>query len=158
MRLSRDLHQKIERFFRVYYKDDSLKLPEVEIFIRRGAWIFSSLLFVSGITFGRKIFIKPSLIERDDKNRLVISKNLLVHELTHTMQYEREGFTGFLFKYFKDFCVNLRRKKKWDFYSRMESYLEIPHEIEARDSAEKFTAWLYSDAFVSSSSSVRNSK
>lgn len=156
MKLSRELHQQIENYFRFYFKDETLKLPEVEIFVRRGAWLFSRLFIVNGITFGRHIFIRPELVKRNSKNRLIISKNLLVHELTHTMQYQKQGFLRFLFSYFKAYFINLKRKKKWDIYSRAESYLEIPHEIEARDSAEKFIQWLYCAA--DSSSSFNNSK
>lgn len=154
MKLSREIHQNIESFFRAYFKDESLQLPEVQIFVRRGAWIFSKLLVVNGITLGRFVFIRPSLIKRNRNNDLTISRNLLVHELTHTIQYQKQGFAGFLFNYFRAFYTNLRRKKKWDITSRMESYLEIPHEIEARDSAEKFVDWLYCEADSASSFNI----
>lgn len=157
MKISRDLHRKIENYFRFYFKDETIKLPEVEIFVRRGAWLFSRLFIVNGITFGRRIFIRPELIKRSADNRLMISKNLLVHELTHTIQYQKEGFFGFLFNYFKAYFTNLRKKRKWDIYSRAESYLEIPHEIEARDSAARFIEWLNYES-DSSSSSFNNSK
>lgn len=158
MKLSKELHQQIESYFRLYFEDEKLKLPEVQIFVRRGAWIFSRLFAVDGVTLGRFIFIRPGLVKRNRQNRLTISKSLLVHELTHTMQYERMGFMPFLYNYFKAFFVNLKHKKRWDFRSRIESYLEIPHEIEARDAAEKFLIWFYSEASASSFSSAKSSK
>lgn len=160
MKLSRELHQQIEIYFRNYFADGDLKLPEVQIFVRRGAWFLSRFLAVDGVTLGRFIFIRPNLIKKNAKNRLIISKTLLVHELTHTMQYQKSGFLPFIYHYFKAFFVNLAHKKKWDFHSRLESYLEIPHEIEARDAAEKFLVWFYSETDVSSSvpSSVKISK
>lgn len=160
MKLSRELHQQIENYFRHYFADENLKLPEVQIFVRRGAWLFSRFLAVDGITLGRFIFIRPNLVRRNAENRLVISKTLLIHELTHTMQYQKTGFSAFLYGYFKAFFVNLKHGKKWDFHSRLEAYLEIPHEIEARDAAEKFSVRFYSETDESSSvpSSARISK
>lgn len=156
MKLEPELHRKLERFFRFYYADETLILPEVQIYVRRGAQCISKIAGAHGITFGRHIFIRPEIITRNSKNHLKIPKDLLVHELTHTFQYEKTGFLSFLFSYLKAYFSNLRGKKKWDIYSRVESYLEIPHEIEARDSAEKFVEWFYCEA--DSSSSVNNSK
>lgn len=158
MKLSPELHQEIERFFRFYYSDETLVLPEVQIYVRRGAHCVSRIAGAHGITFGRHIFIRPDIACRNSKNHLTIPKDLLVHELTHTLQYEKQGFFGFLFSYLKAYLSNLRGKKKWDIYSRVESYLQIPHEIEARDSAERFVEWFYSGAFSSSPSSANNSK
>lgn len=158
MKLSPELHNEIERFFRFYYDDEMFVLPEVQIYVKRGAHYVSKIAGAHGITFGRHIFICPEIVRRNSKNHLTIPKDLLVHELTHTLQYEKQGFFGFLFSYLKAYFSNLRGKKKWDIYSRVESYLQIPHEIEARDSAERFIEWFYSEAFSSSPSSVRSSK
>lgn len=142
MKLSREVHSEIQSFFRYYFDDEILKLPEAEIYVRRGAWLFSKIFVVNGITVGRHVFIKPSLVKRNQEGRLTISKNLLVHELTHVIQYHQRGFFGFLTKYFGDYFVNLRREKDRSFHSRMNSYLNIPDEIEARDTADKFIEWL----------------
>jgi Domain of unknown function (DUF4157) len=154
MKLSPELHHEIERFFRFYYHDQTLVLPEVQIYVRRGARYICKIAGAHGITFGRQIFISPKIVWRNSKNHLTIPKDLLVHELTHTLQYEKQGFFGFLFSYLKAYFANLRGKKKWDIYSRVESYLQIPHEIEARDSAERFIEWFYSEAFSSSSVNI----
>ncbi len=143
MKLSRPTHHQLERFFREYFADESLKLPQIQIYVKRGAGLITKFLRVHGITLGRHIFIKPSMAKYDQKKRLQISKNLLAHEVTHVVQYQQLGFFGFLFKYLKDYFVILRGKKKWDVFSRMEAYREIPHEIEARDSAQKFVEWIY---------------
>lgn len=157
MKLTTELHHEIERFFRFYYDDETLVLPEVQIYARRGAYYVLKIASAHGITFGRHIFINPEIVWRNSKNHLAIPKDLLIHELTHTMQYEKQGFFGFLFNYLRAYFSNLRGKKKRDINSRVEAYLQIPHEIEARDSAEKFIGWYYSEAF-SSSSSVNISK
>lgn len=144
MKLSREVHSEIQTFFRLYFNDENLVLPDCDIFIKRGARIFSKLFAINGITIGKRVFIKPSLVKRNKDNRPAISKNLLVHELTHVMQYQRRGFFGFLTKYFADYFLNLRRERDKSFNSRMNAYLNIPDEIEARDSADKFVEWLQS--------------
>ena len=45
---------------------------------------------------------------------------------------------GFFYTYLKGYWQALRAKEKWDFNSRMEAYLEIPHEVEARICAAKW--------------------
>lgn len=142
MRLSPKTHQQLELFFRQYFADENLKLPQVEIYARRGAKLITKLVKVDGITFGRHVFIDPKLAKYDKKNRLCISKNLLSHEVAHVIQYNQLGLIGFLFKYIKDYFVILKGKKKWNAPARMESYWAIPHEIEARDAAKKFIQWI----------------
>jgi hypothetical protein len=142
MRLSQKTHKQLEAFFRLYFEDENLKLPKVEIYLRRGAKLITKLIRVDGITLGRIVFVNPDLAFYDENQRLCLSKNLLSHELTHVIQYNQLGFFGFLYKYLKDYFVLLREKKAWDSKARMESYWEIPHEIEARDAAKKFVGWL----------------
>ena len=141
MRLSRQSHQRLESFFRNYYSDDSLRLPEIELFVRRGAGIVSKLTGVYGITFGRFIFIRPALIIKSERKHLFISKKLMAHEATHVLQYVRLGWFGFLFTYLKAYWNGLKKKRKWDLNARMEAYLEIPHEVEARICADRFVEW-----------------
>ena len=84
------------------------------------------------------------MIYRNSDNQICLSKKLLVHEITHVLQYQKEGFFGFLVNYFKEYLTGIKRRKKWDSISRMYAYLDIPHEIEARDSASKFIKWFSS--------------
>lgn len=92
---------------------------------------------VDGITFGRHIFIRPKYLQKR-QNKLIAPKDLMAHELAHTIQYSRTGAIPFFMSYIGEFFRALRRKRKWDFQSRVEAYLEIPHEIEARDCAAAF--------------------
>lgn len=138
MKLSRNAHQNFERFFREYFRDEELKLPEIQIYFRRGSMFFTKILMVDGIAFGRHIFIKPKYLRRDESGRWLAEKDLIAHELAHTLQYQRHGAVGFFYSYINGFFRALRRKRKWDFQSRVEAYLEIPHEIEARDCAAAF--------------------
>lgn len=142
MRLSPKTHQQFETFFRQYFDDENLKLPQVEIYTRQGAKLVTKIVKVDGITIGRHIFIDSKLAKYDEKKRLCISKNLLSHEIAHVIQYQQSGFFGFLYKYIKDYFVILKGKKTRNAHARLESYWEIPHEIEARDAAKKFVEWV----------------
>lgn len=142
MKLSRELHFQLENFFREFFADADLRLPEIEIYCNRGARLVTKIISVHGITIGRFIFIKPDLICRDDSFRLCISKNLLAHETTHVLQYQKLGTLKFLYQYFKSYFVNLRDKKKWNFDARMSAYLDIPFEEEARAGGADFVEWL----------------
>jgi hypothetical protein len=141
MKLSRKLHQELESFFRECFGNDKLNLPEIEIYGKRGARFVTRALSVHGITFGRHIFIKPSLISRNSKQKLSMSKELLAHEATHVLQYDKLGFLIFFYTYLKGYLAALKRKPKWDFQSRLEAYWEIPQEQEARECAAKFIEW-----------------
>ncbi|MGI8468017.1 MAG: eCIS core domain-containing protein [Pyrinomonadaceae bacterium] len=138
MKLSRKLHRQLESFFREFFDDRNLRLPEIEVYGNRGARLVTRILGVHGITFGRFIFIKPDLICRDDSKRFRISKELLAHEATHVLQYQKFGTLRFLYRYFKSFFVNLRCGKSWNFDSRTQAYLEIPFEGEARAGGAEF--------------------
>jgi uncharacterized protein YjaZ len=131
-------HRRFEEFFRDFYGDDELILPKIHIYSRRGSRIVTTVLKVNGITIGRHIFIQTHLTWRDSENRLCAPKALIAHELTHSMQYARQGFFGFLKSYLGTFWKLVRKTKKWDFDSRMQAYLDIPQEIEARRAARVF--------------------
>lgn len=138
MRLDRLSHRRFEEFFRDFFGDDELVLPKIHIYSRRGSWLVTTVLKVNGIAIGRHIFIQPHLTWRDSENRLFAPKALIAHELTHSMQYFRQGFFGFLKSYLGNYWKLLRKSKKWDFDSRMQAYLDIPQEIEARQAARVF--------------------
>lgn len=138
MHLDQLSHRRFEEFFRDFYGDDELVLPKIHIYSRRGSWLITTILKINGITIGRHIFIQPQFTWRDSQNRLCAPKDLIAHELTHSVQYARQGFFGFLKSYLGDFWKLLRKTKKWDFDSRHQAYLEIPQEIEARRAARIF--------------------
>ena len=142
MKLSCELHFQLENFFRDFFDDQNLQLPEIEIYCNRGARLVSTIFSVHGITFGRFIFIKPDLICRNPQEKLCISKNLLAHEATHTLQYQKLGTLKFLYRYFKSYFNNLRNEENWSFNSRMQAYFDIPFEKEARVCGANFIEWL----------------
>lgn len=138
MHLDKISHSRFEKFFRDFYGDDELILPEIHIYSRRVSLIVTTVLQVNGITIGRHIFIHPNFTRRDEQNRLCAPKALIAHELTHSVQYSRQGFFGFLKTYLGAFWKLLRKSEKWDFQTRMQAYLDIPQEIEARRAARVF--------------------
>jgi hypothetical protein len=141
MKLSPATHQTYEIFFRQFFADDSLRLPASRVYAKRGASLVTRLLRVDGITLGRYIFIKPCLAEYISPDALKISRNLLAHELTHVVQYQKLGFFGFLSGYVREYFQGLRRRKRYSLKARREAYWEISHEIEARQAAAEFIAW-----------------
>ena len=141
MKLAPRTNELIESFFCQYFGDKDLKLPKIQIYAGSVSKIITELLNIDGITIGRHVLIRPSLIYRDSANQICLSKKLLVHEIAHVLQYQKEGFFGFLFNYFNEYFKGIKRRKKWDSNSRMYAYLDISHEIEARDSASKFINW-----------------
>lgn len=141
MKLADSSHQRLENFFREYLRDGNFKLPVIKLHVGKFAKILTRVISVHGITLGRHIFITPQLVSLNQKNFLKLPENLVAHEIAHTLQYEREGFLRFLYKYVSSYRRNLRQKKKWDSGSRHEAYLEIPFEIEARHAAAEFVEW-----------------
>lgn len=67
----------------------------------------------AAIVFGRNIYLWGS-----SKQAFLGNQRWLLHELQHVLQYQRDGFTGFIFKYF----INHIRY----------GYRNNPYEVEAR--------------------------
>jgi hypothetical protein len=141
MKLSADSHRQLEDFFREYFGDENLKLPEIQIYARRGARLLTKLLSIDGITFGRHIFITPRHLRRNQNEHLCAPRELIAHEVAHTMQYLRHGTFKFFYLYLKGYFGALRQKEKWNYLARMQAYMEIPHEVEARALAAKYVNW-----------------
>jgi hypothetical protein len=141
MRLSANSHRQLEEFFREHFGDENLKLPEIQIYARRGARLLTRLLSIDGITFGRHIFITPRHLRRDKNERLCAPPELIAHEIAHTMQYYRHGTFKFFYLYLKGYFAALRQKEKWNYLARLQAYMEIPHEVEARALAAKYVNW-----------------
>ena len=141
MKLADSAHQRLEAFFREYLNDEEFRLPVIHFYVGTFTGILTSLISVHGVTFGKRVFIKPMLISLNRNNLPKLPEDLVAHEITHVLQYHREGFFKFIYKYSMDYLRNLRKKKNWNAFSRHEAYLEIPFEIEARSTAAKFVEW-----------------
>jgi hypothetical protein len=141
MKLSEDSQIKLQSFFREILSDENFRLPRINFYAGKFTRMSTLILQVHGITFGRHIFIKPNLITKDFENRNKLSLELAAHEIVHVLQYKKEGFVKFFYKYLTDYWRNLRTKKNWNAGSRHEAYREIPFEREAREIAAKFVKW-----------------
>ena len=141
MKLAETSHRKLEAFFREYLNDETFRLPQTYFYSGKFTNLLTSLISVHGITFGRRIFITSRLLSFNQNNLLKLPEDLAAHEITHALQYRREGFIKFFYKYLTSFWRNLRKRGKWDAVSRQNAYLEIPFEIEARRVAAKFVKW-----------------
>lgn len=141
MKLSEKSHRKIEEFFREYLADNNFRLPAIYFYGGRFTRILTSTLKIEGITIGKRIYIFPGNFWVSENKLLRLDEELVVHEITHVLQYQREGFWRFLWLYLKSYFANLKKKKKYDSVSRAESYFDIPFEIEARQTASKFAVW-----------------
>ncbi len=141
MKLGEKSHKKIEQFFREYLGQERFVLPAIYFYGGSFTHRLTSVLGIDGITIGRRIYIFPENFWRSENNLLRISENLVVHEIAHVLQYRHEGFGRFLWKYFKSYFNNIRKRKRFDFNARAAAYLEIPFEIEARKIASEFVIW-----------------
>ncbi len=141
MKLAESSHDRLQIFFREFFSDENFNLPIVNFYAGRFARFFTSILQVHGITFGRRIFIMPDLVSQDFENRRKLPLELAAHEIVHVLQYKKEGFFIFFYKYLSHYWENLKEKKNWSFDSRHDAYREIPFEKEAREIAAAFVEW-----------------
>jgi len=141
MKLAETSRLKLELFFRDYLDDENFRLPGIYFYVGSFTKFFTNLISVHGITLGKRIFIQPKFLSLNQNNFSKLPEELVAYEIAHALQYKREGFLGFLYKYLSSYWRNLRAKEKWDIVSRQEAYWEIPFEIEARATAAKFVEW-----------------
>lgn len=140
MKLAPDSHAKFEMFFREFYKDEHFKLPVVHFYAGNFSRLLTRTLKIFGITIGSRIFIKPDFLSLTADKRRRIHVELAAHEIAHVLQYERDGFARFFYKYLESYRRNLKNEK-WSAAARLEAYLAIPYEIEARETAARFVEW-----------------
>jgi hypothetical protein len=77
----------------------------------------------SGITLGTQVYIQRQLFGP----AMQLDLTLVVHEVTHVVQYLRDGHLTFLARYLRDYADGLRRG-----LADYDAYLAIPYEVEAR--------------------------
>ncbi|OLE50980.1 MAG: hypothetical protein AUG51_24725 [Acidobacteria bacterium 13_1_20CM_3_53_8] len=142
MKLAADAHAKIEAFHRSYSKDGALRLPPVYVYEGNFSRWLTHTFAINAITFGRRVFVNPDLIEKDEGGRFLAPAWLIAHETTHVLQYERAGFVGFLIKYLLDYLRALRELNwKLDKATRMRAYHAIRMEQEALAAENAFRHW-----------------
>lgn len=141
MKLAEASRVKLEEFFREQLNDKNFQLPSIYFHAGKFSAALTLLLKIHGITVGKNIFVTPEFLDVSEKNKSKINVELAAHEIAHVLQYKREGFVSFFYKYFTGYAQNLRVQKSWNADGRMRAYLNIPFEIEARETAAKFVEW-----------------
>jgi hypothetical protein len=140
MKLSAETHREIEEFFRRHTGDGGLKLPPIEIHDGWVANLITTANGISGITFGRHVFVRSGLVRRDAAGRATMRGWLLVHEVAHVLQYERSGYLRFFRTYLRGYWRALREGRRWDRAGRVAAYFAIAEEREAREAELAFAA------------------
>jgi hypothetical protein len=142
MLLAAESHKQIEAFLRDHFGSSALKLPPVYIYAGRFSRWLTGSFHILAITFGRRIFIAPKIMARDARNRLTVPADLIAHEATHVLQYERAGFIGFLVSYLNEYWRALRSQRQgWGDAARHSAYLAIKQEAEARQAEMAYATW-----------------
>ncbi|MCP9493753.1 MAG: DUF4157 domain-containing protein [Pyrinomonadaceae bacterium MAG19_C2-C3] len=149
MFLAAHTEHHLQEFFRHFTNDATLRLPVVRVRRNALARFVTGRLRIAGITVGRYILLAPSQVEARVESSIggamqseyVVSEELLVHEMMHVLQFERDGFAGFVWRYVGDYLRTLWREKRCDAATRMMAYLAIPAECEARAAASEYAKW-----------------
>jgi hypothetical protein len=141
MRLSDESHREVEEFFRRHTGRQGLVVPPVDVYAGGFAGLLTKVAGgVGAITFGRRVFVRPSLVRKDSSGRAEVPAWLLVHEATHVLQYEERGTLRFLVGYLRGYFRGLKEGKKFDTAARTAAYLAIPEECAAREAERAYVA------------------
>ncbi|MFW6058129.1 MAG: eCIS core domain-containing protein [Persicimonas sp.] len=82
----------------------------------------------SGVALGSRVFLRREVYGDDGEVGLA----LLAHELTHVVQFHRDGVARFLWRYVVAYLAGLTRG-----IGDHQAYLSIPYEVEARRVARR---------------------
>jgi hypothetical protein len=141
MRLAEESRARLERFFRSYERDETLRLPVV--FVHAGFWSdgLTRFLRIAAITVGRHIFVSRDAVRRNARGQLTMHGRLLAHETAHARQFQQAGFLPFVYNYAREYVAFLVRRGKFDGRARFEAYEQITREREAREVEAAYLKW-----------------
>lgn len=142
MRLSAESHGEVEEFFRRHTCRPGLVMPPVYVYAGGFAGLLTKAAGgVGAITFGRRVFVRPSLVRVDSSGRAELPAWLLVHEAAHVLQYEERGTLRFLAGYLRGYFRGLKEDGKGlGAAARNRAYLAIPEERAAREAERAYLA------------------
>ncbi|PYS94111.1 MAG: hypothetical protein DMF64_02080 [Acidobacteria bacterium] len=141
MRLTAEAQAHVERFFRVYLRDERLSLPAISVHTDQLAHVITGSFRIGAITFGRHVFVAPTLLVCDVDERVCVPGWLVAHEAMHVIQYERAGMARFLFAYLREYARARRRGKSFNAARHWVAYRAIAHEVEARAAEAAYCDW-----------------
>jgi hypothetical protein len=141
MRLAEESHERLERFFRSYERDEELRLPEIFIHAGFCSDALMRILRIAAITLGRHIFISRRIVGRNASGQMIAPGWLLAHEATHVRQFQQAGFLPFVYNYLREYVTLLARGGKFDARARTRAYERITREREAREVQAAYLIW-----------------
>ena len=141
MRLTVEGHAHMERFFRLYLRDEHLRLPVVLVHANQWTRTLTKPFRFGAITFGRHVFVATKLAVRDGDERMRVPGWLLAHELMHVVQYERAGMRRFLSAYLREYAQAMRRGRRLNTAGHWLAYRAIAQEAEAYAAEAAYQQW-----------------
>lgn len=140
MRLSDESQREVEEFFREHVGRPGLSMPQVYVYSGGFAGLLTRAAGgVGAITFGRRVFVKPSLVRKDSEGRAKVPARLLVHEAAHVLQYEERGMLRFFAGYLRGYFRGLKEGGEgFGAAARNKAYLAIPEECAAREAERAY--------------------
>ncbi|HEX8458017.1 MAG TPA: DUF4157 domain-containing protein [Pyrinomonadaceae bacterium] len=141
MRLAEESRVRLEQFFRSYERDETLRLPPVQVHAGVFARSLTGALRVAALTLGRHVFVARGVVWRDGRGRQTMKGWLLAHEAAHVRQFQRVGCMPFLLAYAREYLSLLVRGGRFDARARMEAYEQLSWEREARAAEVAYLAW-----------------
>lgn len=142
MKLASESHKRIESFLRDYFHDEKLKLPPIHVYSGRFARLLTGRLQFLAVAFGRRIFVAPKVMTRDEESRLTVPAALIAHEATHVVQYDKAGFIKFLISYSAEYLRAMREQKQgWGRAARTAAYFKVSKEREAYEAEAAYPIW-----------------
>lgn len=141
MFLAAESHKHLEGFLREHFNDPALRLPPLFFYRSRLLGLLMGMFHLGAITFGRRVFVLPEYVKRDEQGRLTIPGRLAAHEATHVLQYERAGFVGFLAFYLRGYWRALRAQKRLNSAAHGAAYRAISEEMEAYGAEKAYASW-----------------
>ena len=146
MKLASESHKRIESFLQDHFHEEKLRLPVIHVYSGRFSRRLTGTFGILAITFGRRIFVAPKVIKRDERKRLTVPAALVAHEATHVVQYGTAGFAGFLVSYLREYWRGLMDQKQgWGKAARKAAYFGIKQEREAYEAEAAYATWKSKD-------------
>ena len=141
MRLTPEAHDNLQEFFRVHYDDAGLVLPEIDWQKGTAAQGVTRGFRITAMTLGRRVLLDAKALRCDTDGRWWIKSRLAAHEATHVLQYQRQGWGGFLFRYLSEYAQTMQQAARWDSQSHATAYNALSAEREARELEAAYRLW-----------------
>jgi hypothetical protein len=141
MRLAPESHDSLEAFFRAHCGDAGLVLPRIEWQVDTASHLVASAFRISAITLGRRVLVRPGAVRRDAAGRWWIGSRLAAHEAMHVLQYQRQGWAGFLYDYLGDYAARMQQAAQWNAAAHFHAYEDIRAEREAQAAEDAYARW-----------------